>query len=92
MPFRAIPARFPPQGAWPCVMRADLAAAYFDCRDTSELARRVRDGDVPQPTALRGKGRSREPIWALDACRRFVACRHGLEAAEDAADDVAGLI
>jgi hypothetical protein len=89
---RAAPARFPPQGAWPGVMRADLAAAFFDCRDTAELARRVRDGDIPEPTAMRGRGNSREPIWALEACRSFVASRHGLREAEAAQDDVINLV
>jgi hypothetical protein len=34
-------ARYPPTGAWPLMMRADMAAAYLDYRDTGELARGV---------------------------------------------------
>lgn len=86
MAARALPARFPPNGAWPGIMRADVVAAFFDCRDTRELARRVNDGDVLAPTALRGCGRTREPVWALEACRRFIAQRHA--AVEDRADEV----
>jgi hypothetical protein len=72
-------------------MRADIAAAFFDCRDTAELARRIKDGDVPKPTAQRGRGARREPIWALEACRRFVASRHGI-ADDDEVENVAELI
>ena len=37
----ALPARYPPVGTWPALMRADMAAAYLDYRDTLELARGV---------------------------------------------------
>lgn len=92
MAERALPARFPPYGAWPGVMRADLVAAFFDCRDTGELARRVRDGDIPRPTALRGIGRKREPVWALESCQRFIARRHQISEHEAVAESVANLI
>ncbi len=69
---RSIPARLPPHGAWPGIMAADLAAAFFDCHDTGELVQCLNDGDVPPPTALRSVGRSREPVWALDARRSTV--------------------
>ena len=38
-PRTALPARYPPVGVWPALMRADMAAAYLDYRDTGELAR-----------------------------------------------------
>lgn len=92
MAGRVIPARFPPHGAWPGVMRADLVAAFFDCRDTGELVRRVREGDVPPPTGLRGAGRAREPIWALDACRSFIARRHQIAEHDEVVEKIADLI
>ncbi|WP_375454796.1 hypothetical protein [uncultured Methylobacterium sp.] len=73
-------------------MRADVAAAYFDCRDTREFVRRVSDGEAPRPTAMRGSGRGREPIWALEACRLFIARRHQIAELEAASDNVADLI
>jgi hypothetical protein len=75
---RALPARYPPHGAWPAVMRADMTAAFFDCPDTAELARQVSRGEAPKPTDLIGVGRGREPVWAREACVRFVAHRHGI--------------
>lgn len=49
-PRSALPARYPPIGAWPALMRADMAAAYLDYRDTLELARAVARGEAPPPT------------------------------------------
>src|SRR5690349_12636671 len=63
---RAQPARFPPNGAWPAVMRADLAAAFFDCPDTKEFFRRVVAGEAPRPCDMIGKGQKREPIWTVE--------------------------
>lgn len=53
-------------------MRADMAAAYLDYRDTSELARGVRRGEAPPPIGYRGIGRSREPIWSKIAIDNFI--------------------
>ena len=65
MPSRTpLPARYPPIGTWPALMRADMAAAYLDYRDTDELARAVVRGEAPSPTGYRGTGRSREPVWS----------------------------
>jgi hypothetical protein len=36
-----LPARFPPFGAWPVEMRADMTAAYLDYRNTAELQRAI---------------------------------------------------
>jgi hypothetical protein len=60
----ALPARYPPIGTWPAVMRADMAAAYLDYRDTGELARAVGRGEAPPPIGYRGVGRAREPVWS----------------------------
>jgi hypothetical protein len=53
-------------------MRADMAAAYLDYRDTSELARGVRRGEAPLPIGHHGIGRAREPIWSKTAIDNFV--------------------
>lgn len=63
-PRRALPARYPPIGVWPAFMRADMAAAYLDYRNTAELARAVVRGEAPPPTGYHGTGRSREPVWS----------------------------
>ncbi|MBB3904242.1 hypothetical protein [Methylobacterium brachythecii] len=73
-------------------MRADLAAAFFDCRDTTELTRRITAGDAPAPTAMRGTGSTREPIWALEACRQFITRRHDIAERESSVESVADLI
>ena len=60
----ALPARYPLIGTWPAVMRADMAAAYLDYRDTGELARAVGRGEAPPPVSYHGVGRAREPVWS----------------------------
>lgn len=67
-----LPARYPPTGAWPAVMRADVVAAYLDYRDTSELARGVGRGEAPPPMGYHGVGRAREPIWLKSAIDNFL--------------------
>jgi hypothetical protein len=57
-------ARYPVNGAWPAEMRADLLAAYLDFRNVRELALAITRGEAPPPTSYRGKGRTREAIWA----------------------------
>lgn len=69
----ALPARFPPTGTWPAQMRADLAAGFLDYPDTKAFVAAVKAGDAPPPSALRGKGRSREPIWAKVDLERYVS-------------------
>lgn len=73
-----LPARFPPFGAWPAVLRADMAAAFLDYPDTSALAAAVAKGDAPAPTAMRKAGDKREPVWARGAIEQFIASRHGV--------------
>ncbi len=68
----ALPARYP-LGSWPMQMRADMVAAYLDYRDTVELLKAITRGDAPRPSALRGKGRNREPVWNKDDLDRHVA-------------------
>lgn len=68
-----LPARYPPTGVWPAEMRADMAAAYYDFRDTAELQRAVARGEAPAPSSLRGSGRHREPIWTRVALDRHIA-------------------
>jgi hypothetical protein len=80
---RSLPARFPPAGAWPAEMRADLVAAFFDFKTTGELYKAILRAEAPRPTAFRRRDGRREPVWALEACRSHVANRH--EIASDAA-------
>jgi hypothetical protein len=54
-------------------MRADMAAAYLDYRDTAELATAVARGEAPRPSCLRMAGRRREPIWARVDLDRSIA-------------------
>jgi hypothetical protein len=63
-PRTPLPARYPPTGTWPALMRADMTAAYLDYRDTGELARGVGRGEAPSPTGYHGSGRAREPVWS----------------------------
>jgi hypothetical protein len=72
-PRTALPARYPPVGTWPALMRADMAAAYLDYRDTGELARAVRRGEAPPPTGCHGIGRARQPVWSKAAIDSFTA-------------------
>ena len=60
----ALPARYPPIGTWPALMRADMAAAYLDYRDTGEFTRAVGRGEAPPPIGYHGVGRAREPVWS----------------------------
>jgi hypothetical protein len=90
---RALPARYPPHGAWPAMMRADLAAAYFDLRDTKELSAAVVRGDLPPPCGSIGKGRSKEPVWTMDYCRAFIARRFdGGVSERSEAEDLADMV
>jgi hypothetical protein len=53
-------------------MRADMAAAYLDYRDTGELARGVSRGEAPPPISHHGIGRAKEPIWSKAAIDNFI--------------------
>jgi hypothetical protein len=89
----ALPARYPPTGAWPAQMRADMAAAYLDYRDTAEMAAAVSRGDAPAPSSLRGTGRRREPIWArADLDSRLASGAHQSESAGSGKENLAALV
>jgi hypothetical protein len=91
---RSLPARFPSGAVWPIEMPADMAAALLGYETTGRLSKAIMRGEAPRPTLsrLRKDGR-REPVWALDACRKFVGDRHGMAADEPAAvDSLADLI
>ena len=93
MPRSALPARYPPTGTWPAQMRADMAAAYLDYRDTAELATAVGRGEAPPPSSLRGAGRRREPVWArvdLDRCVAFRAVQS--KSGEPTKENLAALV
>ena len=70
-----LPARYPPIGAWPAQMRADMAAAYLDYPDTSELVAAISRGEAPAPCCLRGKGHKREPVWNKDTLDGYLVPR-----------------
>lgn len=84
-----LPARFPPFGAWPALMRADMTAAFFDFEDTAALYRAMARGEAPRPTEIRHRGQAREPVWSVESCRQF-ALRAQLPANDERS--VAGLI
>jgi hypothetical protein len=54
-------------------MRADMAAAYLDYRDTNELANAITLGDAPPPSSVRGRGKNREPVWCREDVDRHLA-------------------
>lgn len=89
-PRPAIPARYPPIGTWPALMRADMAAAYLDYRDTGELARAVGRGDAPPPVGYRGIGRTRQPIWSKAAIDNFAAPMRKID--QNRSEDLASLV
>ena len=89
----ALPARYPPTGTWPAQMRADMAAAYLDYRDTAELAAAVARGNAPPPSSLRGSGRRREPIWArIDLDRRVASGALQSEFSQPEKENLAALV
>lgn len=92
MPKRTpLPARYPPVGVWPAIMRSDMAAAYLDYRDTVELARAVARGEAPRPTGYHGLGRTREPIWSKAAIDEFTGVINMMGGDNSATEDLARL-
>lgn len=89
---RTLPPRYPPAGAWPGQMRADMAAAFLDYPDTKALSAAIARGEAPSPSALRGKGRAREPVWNLDDLWRFLAPQLALKHDESYRKDLATLV
>ena len=93
MPSRtALPARYPPIGAWPALMRADMVAAYLDYRDTAELARAVARGEAPPPTGYHGTGRSREPVWSKAVIDELITTAKATDLDRSQAKDLASLV
>jgi len=94
MPRALTPARYPPTGAWPAQMRADMAAAYLDYADTTQLAAAVRRGEAPAPSSMRGSGRRREPIWARADLDRVASRFHRSESTPSSAitENLAALV
>ncbi len=73
---RSVPARYPPNGAWPAEMRADMAAALLDYETTGKLMQAILRNEAPRATATRLRDGKRVPVWHLDACRKFLDNRH----------------
>jgi hypothetical protein len=71
------PARYPPYGAWPAELRADITAAFLDFPTTRALAAAILEGDAPRASGVRGEGPTRELTWHLEGLKAFVASRHG---------------
>ncbi|OSI28388.1 hypothetical protein BST65_09875 [Bradyrhizobium canariense] len=66
-------------------MRADMAAAYLDFEDTSELMRAISRGDAPPPIGFRGTRRLRQPVWSKATMDHFAAStrKRDLQQGED---------
>lgn len=88
----ALPARYPPIGAWPTLMRADMAAAYLDYRNTAELSRAVGRGEAPPPINYHGVGRTRQPVWSKAAMDIFAATHRTRDPQGSKAQDLASLV
>ena len=91
-PRTPLPARYPPTGTWPALMRADMAAAYLDYRDTGELARAVGRGEAPPPTGYHGIGRAREPVWSKAVIDNFTAPGRAMDPDRSERQDLASLV
>jgi hypothetical protein len=76
---RSLPARHPPNGAWPAEMRADMAAAFLDYETTGKFFKAIERREAPRPTATRLRDGKRVPVWPVEACLRFIADRHGID-------------
>lgn len=93
MRSRILPARYPPHGAWPEVMRADMTAALFDRLDTKDLAAAVVRGEVPPPCGSIGTGNSKQPVWTRAYCLAFISRRYDAGASERAhSEDLADMV
>ena len=73
-------------------MRADMAAAYLDFRNTGELARAVVRGDAPLPTGYHGVGRAREPVWSKAVIDNLIAPARTLDLDRSKGKDLASLV
>jgi len=91
-PRTALPARYPPVGTWPALMRADMAAAYLDYRDTVELARGIGRGEAPPPTGYQGTGRTRQPVWSKITIDAFTSPNKSASAVRPEGEDLVSLV
>jgi hypothetical protein len=91
-PRTHLPARYPPIGTWPALMRADMAAAYLDYRDTGELARGVHRGEAPPPIGYHGSGRARQPIWSKAVIDDFTTPNRTKGLGRSVEEDLASLV
>ena len=91
-PRTSLPVRYPPIGIWPALMRSDIAAAYLDYRDTSELARAVVRGEAPPPIGYHGTGRAREPVWSKAVIDDFTAPAKAMDLDRSEGKDLASLV
>ena len=73
-------------------MRADMAAAYLDYRDTGELARAVVRGETPPPIGHHGMGRAREPVWSKAVIDNFTAPARAMDLERSEGKDLASLV
>ena len=73
-------------------MRADLASAYLDYRDTGELARAVGRGEAPPPIGYHGIGRAREPVWSKAVIDNFTAPGRAMDSDRSERQDLASLV
>ena len=73
-------------------MRADMAAAYLDYRDTGELARAVARGEAPPPVGYHGIGRTREPVWSKAVIDDFTAPAKAMDLDRSEGKDLASLV
>jgi hypothetical protein len=60
-------------------MCADTTAAYFDLQTTGQLWKAIERGEAPRPSSTRLRNGKREPVWALDICRAYIARRHEIK-------------
>jgi hypothetical protein len=73
-------------------MRADMAAAYMDYRNTAELARAVVRGEAPPPTGYHGTGRAREPVWSKAIIDNLTSPARALDPDRSAGKDLSALV
>jgi hypothetical protein len=73
-------------------MRADMAAAYLDYRDTGELARAVVRGEAPSPMGYHGIGRAREPVWSKAVIDDFTAPAKAMDLDRSEGRDLISLV
>jgi len=73
-------------------MRADMAAAYLDYRDTAELARAVVRGEAPPPIGYHGIGRAREPVWSKAVIDNLTASAKPMDLDRSEGKDLASLV